>query len=206
MSIRDKNQPNSGCTRMAVRRHRRTSSVPLRNSTETIHAPKLIKSIQKFQCEFNSKWNCEIARNGTVDKRQFQWAFWLDKVLKLQKENESVFAFMNKKSNEYSPDTIEMCRKKILCFYKMADLYKDSIYREIQRPNGKKVELTIMIGVESIQKYRCKKFLRLWKIISWEHQRNVAKADGSIAYRLHNTESLITRNVREFMNVIYEFS
>lgn len=207
MSIRDENQSNFGCTRLAVRRHRRTCSVPLRKTTETqTHTANLVKSIQKIQCEFNSKWNSEHARNGTVDKRQFQWNFWLDKVLELQDENEKVFVFMNERSDEYSPDTIEMCRKKILYFYKMADLYRNSIYGEIQRQERNKIELTIMIGVESIQKYRCSKFLRLWKIISWEHQRTIAKTNGSSTYRLNDTESLIMRNVREFLNVVYDLS
>lgn len=191
-----------------LERRRRTASVPTRKTKATIHAEKLVDSIRKQQREFHAKWNLENSV-GAVDARQFQWDFWKEKVLEIQKENEKVFVFMNDRSAEYSPDTIEMCRKKILCFYKMAELYKDSIYKEILRETEHRSELTVLIGLDAIQKYRCSKYLRLWKIISWEHQRNATSGNrdptrGSPRNDFYETEALITRNVGEFLNVIYD--
>lgn len=121
----------------------------------------------------------------------------------MQKENEKVFEFMINRSTEYSPDTIEMCRKKIFCFYKMAEMYTNNIYNDIRQQATDRSELTVLIGLDAIQKYRCRKLLRLWKIISWEHQRqNSNRVPTSDA--MHETEDLITRNVAEFLNVVYD--
>lgn len=201
MTFRDKNRSNSGCNQLAERR-RRTCSVPTRKTRETIHAEKLFESVRKFKCEYKSKWNKENA-DGFVEVRQFQWTFWNDKVLEIQSENEKVFVFMNNRSTEYSPDTIEMCRKRIFSFYKMAEMYTNSIYCDIRQQAADKSEMTVLIGVDAIQKYRCSKLLRLWKIISWEHQR---KASHRVPTNdaMHETEDLITRNVAEFLNVVYD--
>lgn len=201
MTFRDKNRSNSGCTQLAERR-RRTCSVPTRRTRDTIHAEKLFESVQKLKSEYTSKWNTENP-DGLVDVRRFQWTFWNDKVLEMQKENEKVFEFMINRSTEYSPDTIEMCRKKIFCFYKMAEMYTNNIYNDIRQQATDRSELTVLIGLDAIQKYRCRKLLRLWKIISWEHQRqNSNRVPTSDA--MHETEDLITRNVAEFLNVVYD--
>lgn len=122
-------------------------------------------------------------------------------MLEILNENEKVFVFMNERSIEYSPYTIEMCRNKILCFYTIADMYKNSIYKEILQDDTKKSELTVLIGLDAIQKYRCSNFLRLWKIISWDHQRNHSVPTGD---DFQETEMLMKRNVEEFLNVIYD--
>lgn len=110
---------------------------------------------------------------------------------------------MNNRSTEYSPDTIEMCRKKIFCFYKVAEMYTNSIYNDIRQQTAHTSELTVLIGLDAIQKYRCSKLLRLWKIISWEHQRKASNRVPTVG-AMHETEDMITRNVAEFLNVVYD--
>lgn len=203
MSVCDENQSNSCGTHLAERR-RRTRSVPNRKTRETIYAAKLIESIRKIRREFHAKWNSENF-GGSVDVRQFQWDFWKDGVLDIQNENEKVFVYMNNRPDEYSADTIEMCHEKIIYFYKIADMYKDSIYEQILRQATDKSEMTVLIGLDAIQKYRCRNFLKLWNIISWEHQRT-ASDRWPTRDVLHETEATITRNVGEFLNVVYDFS
>lgn len=80
-------------------------------------------------------------------------------------------------------------------------MYKNSIYQEILKEDTEKSELTVLIGLDEIQKYRCSNFLRLWKIISWDHQHNHNVPTGD---DFQETEALFTRNVKEFLNVIYD--
>lgn len=199
MCFRDEDRTNSGCIELAERR-RRSRDVPTRQKKETKHSDKLLNSIRELQSEFNANWDSENI-DGFVDVRQFQWNFWNRKMLEILNENEKAFVFMNERSTEYSPHTIDMCRNKILCFYTMADMYKNSIYKEISENDTEKSELTVLIGIDAIQKYRCSNFLRLWKIISWDHQRNHNVPTGD---DFEETETLFTLNAKEFLNVIYD--
>lgn len=201
MSFRGGNQSNFCCSNQIADYRPRSIRNLDRKTNGKLYAERLFKSVQKYAAEFNSKWESENI-DGVVGTGQFQWNFWNEKISEIQLENEKVFVAMNAKSGVYSAETIEMCYKKIYHFYRMAEMYNHSICNEILQRKFDKSELSVLIGLEEIQKYRCRKFLKLWKIISLNHQRtatNTNLKNGS-----NDPEALITRHVREFLNVIYE--
>lgn len=202
MSFGNEYQTNLRSTHLAER-CRRALSVSRRKSKESLYGQKLIDSIQKLRYEFHQKWNGEHFVD-VCDVRKIQWDFWNERVLAISKENEKVFVFMNRHRTKYSPETIEMCRKKIHYFHKLANMYRDSIYMDLSRELGEMSEMTVMIGLEAIEKYRCSKFIRLWNIASWQHQCTSASDRPPTRDPMYEMEALLTHNVGEFLKVVYD--
>lgn len=169
---------------------------------EQIYAENLLRSIERFKREYNTILNRESG--NVLNLQDFLTIFWMGKCEMFNIENDKVLMFMIERNTEYSPETIDACRMKIAAFHRLMNMYMQSIYASLRsRQPVRMTEMTAWIALDALQKYRCRKYLRLWRVLSWEHQRSAVEQVPSTTIDL---ETVITNNVDEFLKVVYQKS
>lgn len=197
MSLPKKRRTNPCNTQLAEKYQK--SSVSERAQKQSLFGPELLESIKNLRFEYNEQLKRKNIKR--VDQlRSFQWDFWKQKATEMYIENAKVFIFMNKSRGQYSLEAIKSCWHKISQFVIMIHLLNRDIRTEFVQNSIEKSELTVLISVETIQKYCCREYIKDWKSKALETRR----ASSKPTEKLNETEVLVTQHVEKYLKNIYE--
>lgn len=175
------------------------SAVSERARRQAAFGPELLNSITHLRSEYTEQLKRTNIKQ-VEQLRSFQWNFWKQKATEMYIENAKVFILMNKLRDKYSLEAIKLCWHKIGQFIFMVHLLNRDIRTEFVQNSVEKSELTVLISVETIQKYRCREFIKDWKPKASETRR----ASSMPCEKMNDTEALVTQRVEKFMKIIYD--
>lgn len=200
MSLQTKKLTNS-CNRVAVKHQ--PSGVFVRAPKASGFGQEFLKSVKNLQSEYNAQLKYkDIKRENEL--RNFQWSFWKRKATEVHAENAKVFVLLSKSRASFKPNATKMCWEKMIYFYMLLNLLNRDVRTDIADRSANKSELTVLISVDAIQKYRCRKFLKDWKVETSKKQPPVSGRRQTPREKLNQTETMITHHVREFLKLVYE--
>lgn len=194
----------NSCPTQAVKKNQ-PKGVSERAKKESAFGPRFLKSIENLHAEYNARLKRENIER--VDElREFQWNFWKLKATEVHMENAKVFVLMNKSRADFTPEDIEKCWNKITDFHVMLRLMNRDIRSDLERKGVDKKALTVLISVEAIQKFRCRKYLNGRQIKALADQSIGSKQTLTPSGKPSETGDLIKFHLREFLKLIHEHS
>lgn len=203
MSFQGKMSINS-CPKQVVKKNQ-PKGVSERAKKESAFGTGFLKSIENLHADYNAQLKREnITR---VDElRDFQWNFWKLKATEVHVENAKVFVLMNKSRADFTPEDIEKCWNKITDFHVMLRLMNRDIRSDLERKDVDRKALTVLISVDAIQKFRCRKYLKGHQIKALANQSLGSKPTLTLSGKPSETGDLIKYHLREFLKLIHEHS
>lgn len=216
-------------SRKRVASVRPSNDVPVRALTGSIFVREFLKSFKKFEAEYHAQLKGENIKRA-VELRTFQVKFWQQKATEVHLENAKVLDWMKKSRAKLKPDAIKKCEERIFQFVAMLRLLNRDIRAAIVQQSAKQSELTVLIAVEAIQKYRCRKYLKEWMATTSGDRRAITTPEISRAttpsgsrrattegsndpnrlltpqQNIHASEAQILHHVCKFIRLVFEHS